>query len=224
MIRKRHYILILINWIEIQTGLLYDLADRENHRKEEGMNRFKQWQEQKTSPGRRVILLVIGALIFPTGIPAVLVLLLPRVDEKFGIASFFIGNANILFGVLMVVLGGGLALWTILAQVTLAAGTPFPMLPTQKLIIVGPFRYCRNPMTLGTLLAYTGVAVWVGSFSALLAVLVLALLLLAYLKGIEEQELELRFGEEYLEYKKNTPFILPRFNPGRSHPQAKPGR
>ena len=188
------------------------------------MNKFKEWQENQVSTGQRVILLLVGALIFPTGIPAVLALLLPRVDEKFGIASFFIGNANILFGVLMVVLGGGLALWTILAQVTLAAGTPFPMLPTQKLLIVGPFRYCRNPMTLGTLLAYTGVAVWVGSFSALLAVLVLALLLLAYLKGIEEQELELRFGEEYLAYKKNTPFMFPRFNPGRSHPQAKPWR
>lgn len=175
------------------------------------MNKFKEWQENQASTGQQVILFLSGALIFPTGIPAVLVLLLPRVDKRLGIASFFFGNANILFGILMVVLGGGLAIWTIIAQVRLASGTPFPMLPTQKLIIIAPFKYCRNPMTLGTLAAYAGVAVWVGSFSALLAVVVLAALLITYLKLIEEKELELRFGQEYLAYKKNTPFMFPRF-------------
>ena len=34
-------------------------------------------------------------------------------------------------------------------------------------------------------------------------------MLLVYLKLIEEKELEMRFGQDYLEYKKNTPFILP---------------
>jgi protein-S-isoprenylcysteine O-methyltransferase Ste14 len=64
-------------------------------------------------------------------------------------------------------------------------------------------------MTLGTIIAYSGVAILVGSYTALLAVFIFALMLLAYLKLIEEKELEMRFGEEYLEYKKNTPFILP---------------
>ena len=64
-------------------------------------------------------------------------------------------------------------------------------------------------MTLGTIVAYSGVAIWVGSVTALLAVLIFLLVLLAYLKLIEEKELELRFGGEYVEYKKTTPFILP---------------
>lgn len=174
------------------------------------MNKFKEYQEKEISTGQRVLLFLVGALIFPTGIPAVLVLLLPQVDKRLGIASFYVGNANLLFGILAVVLGGGLAIWTIIAQVTLASGTPFPMLPTQKLLIVGPFKYCRNPMTLGTLAAYAGAAVWVGSFSALLAVAILAALLITYLKLIEEQELALRFGQEYLDYKKVTPFMFPK--------------
>jgi protein-S-isoprenylcysteine O-methyltransferase Ste14 len=37
------------------------------------------------------------------------------------------------------------------------------------------------------------------------------LLLLLYVKGIEEKELPQRFGEEYLEYKRRTPFLIPRF-------------
>jgi len=64
-------------------------------------------------------------------------------------------------------------------------------------------------MTLGTILAYLGVVIWVGSYTALLAIVALALLLLGYLKLIEEKELEMRFGQEYVAYKQNTPFILP---------------
>ena len=173
------------------------------------MQKFKQWQNNENSGGRQILALIIGALIFPTGIPAILVLLLPQVDKRMGIGSFYFGYGNIIIGVIAVIVGGFLGIWTIIAQIKLASGTPFPMLPTKKLIITGPYQYCRNPMTLGTIVAYSGVAIWVGSFTALLAVLIFLLLLLAYLKLIEEKELELRFGQEYVEYKKTTPFILP---------------
>ncbi len=83
------------------------------------------------------------------------------------------------------------------------------MLPTKKLLVSGPFKYCRNPMTLGTIIAYTGIAILVGSWFSMLFVVVFAALLIAYLKTIEEKELLLRFGSEYAEYKKNTPFIIP---------------
>jgi len=173
------------------------------------MNKFKKWQDNEISAGKQIVMLLIGALIFPTGIPAILVFLLPQVDKRIGIGSFYGGYVNIIIGVIAIILGGGLAIWTIITQIKLASGTPFPMMPTQKLLIIGSFKYCRNPMTLGTLVAYAGVAIWVGSFTSMLAVIVLALILLAYIKLIEEKELALRFGQEYLEYKKNTPFILP---------------
>ena len=153
--------------------------------------------------------LIIGALIFPTTIPACLILVLPHVDNFFGIGSFFNGLGNIIIGIMAIIIGGIVAIWTIVIQITLASGTPFPMLPTKKLLIVGPFKYCRNPMTLGTIIAYGGIAVLIGSFTALLAVAVFAALLIGYLKIIEEKELEIRFGSEYIEYKKKTPFIIP---------------
>jgi len=41
--------------------------------------------------------------------------------------------------------------------------------------------------------------------------------ILIYIKLFEEKELEERFGPEYLEYKRKTPFLIPRFqNPGGS--------
>jgi protein-S-isoprenylcysteine O-methyltransferase Ste14 len=173
------------------------------------MNIYKKWQNNETSEGKRLFALVIGALIFPISIPAILVILLPHVDKTIGIGSFYVGYGNIIIGVIAIIMGGFLAFWTIIAQIQLASGTPFPMLPTKKLLIIGPYKYCRNPMTLGTIIAYSGVVLLVGSYMALLVVVIFALMLLFYLKMIEEKELEMRFGQEYLEYKKNTPFILP---------------
>lgn len=107
--------------------------------------------------------------------------------------------------------GAVFAIWSIYAQFTLGRGTPVPLLPTHKLIVTPPFTYCRNPMTLGTLLMYLGLAVAFGSLGAALLVLLFVALLLVYIKRLEEKELELRFGQEYLDYKRRTPFIIPRF-------------
>jgi protein-S-isoprenylcysteine O-methyltransferase Ste14 len=173
------------------------------------MDKFVKWQEQDAPEKSRAGWMLVGALIFPTAIPALLIWVCPLVDRYVGIGSFYSGLANIIAGIGMVLLGGAVAIWTIVIQIALASGTPFPMLPTKKLLIVGPFLYCRNPMTLGTVIAYAGIAVWVGSFTALVFVAVFAAALITYLKLIEEKELALRFGSEYLEYKKSTPFIIP---------------
>jgi protein-S-isoprenylcysteine O-methyltransferase Ste14 len=65
-------------------------------------------------------------------------------------------------------------------------------------------------MTLGTILAYLGMAVAVGTIGGAVFVVVLAASLLAYLKGREEAELAERFGEPYLAYKRAVPFVIPR--------------
>jgi len=173
------------------------------------MKLYKKWQNNETSGGKQLFALGIGALIFPIGIPAILAILLPQVDQRIGVGSFYVGYGNIIIGVIAIIIGGFLAFWTIMSQIKLASGTPFPMLPTKKLLIIGPFKYCRNPMTMGTIIAYSGVVILVGSYTALLAVVIFSGILFVYLKVIEEKELEMRFGQEYLEYKKNTPFILP---------------
>jgi protein-S-isoprenylcysteine O-methyltransferase Ste14 len=82
---------------------------------------------------------------------------------------------------------------------------------TQQLIIQKPYNYCRNPMALGAIAVYLGVAILIGSISAIVLVLTFTVLLLVYIKFLEEKEMELRFGEAYREYRKQTPFIIPRF-------------
>jgi protein-S-isoprenylcysteine O-methyltransferase Ste14 len=65
-------------------------------------------------------------------------------------------------------------------------------------------------MTFGAVFAYLGIAIWIGSPSAVGFVLLFGIFLTAYLKLIEERELYERYGQEYLDYKRETPFLLPR--------------
>jgi protein-S-isoprenylcysteine O-methyltransferase Ste14 len=50
------------------------------------------------------------------------------------------------------------------------------------------------------------------TFVTLVALLGLIPSHIFFLKYFEELELELRFGESYLEYKKNVPFLIPKFS------------
>jgi protein-S-isoprenylcysteine O-methyltransferase Ste14 len=107
-------------------------------------------------------------------------------------------------------LGLTFAFWSIHSEFTKGEGTPAPMMPTQKLVITGPFRYCRNPMTFGTICGYLGVVVLTGSLSSLILYALLVAILITFIKLAEEKELAIRFGQDYLDYKQSVPFIIPR--------------
>jgi protein-S-isoprenylcysteine O-methyltransferase Ste14 len=174
------------------------------------MNRYQKWAEREHSPASRAAALV-GLGIFFTGIlPFLLVVASYSLDRWLGLPRLTHRVASPIVALALTLPGLGLALWTIYEQVTRGRGTPAPMMPTQELITGGPFRYCRNPMTLGTAVAFTGLCVWIGSLSALVIVLALTALLLTYIHNTEEKELAARFGPAYEEYRKRTPFIIPR--------------
>ncbi|MGD8823189.1 MAG: isoprenylcysteine carboxylmethyltransferase family protein [Anaerolineales bacterium] len=179
------------------------------------MNQFKRWAEKEYSLAQRLLALLPAAVLFVFLLPWLLAFILPGLDQTFNLPSLSFGLVNLLASLVLLLPGVFFALWSIYAQMARARGTPLPMLPTQELLIDGPFKLCRNPMTLGTILMYLGISIGVGSVSSILFVLILAGLLLAYLKGLEEAELEERFGEAYRTYKANTPFILPRIFPHR---------
>ena len=99
--------------------------------------------------------------------------------------------------------------WSVHIQYILGKGTPAPMVATQKLVRMGPYACTRNPMTLGVLFIYLGIGVWMGSGIVIALTLVVFSLLLAYIYVHETRELSERFGEAYLEYVKQTPFLFP---------------
>ena len=174
------------------------------------MNRFIKWAEHEYSRKQRMIAVILGGFVFWLIIPFLIVVVSSCIDHKLHLPKFSYGAINPIVGLLFMVMGWLFANWTVKAQVSFGKGTPIPLMATQKLIVKGPYTYCRNPMTLGTGIFYLGVAIWLGSIAAVGLGLIYPVGILIYIKLIEERELEERFGFEYLEYKMSTPFLVPR--------------
>ena len=142
--------------------------------------------------------------------PAALVYFSSLIDRHLQLPPLAFGVVNLVLGCGFVLAGFSLGWWAVSVQFAVGRGTPVPYMATQQLIIQKPYSYCRNPMALGAIVAYLGIAILIGSISAAVFVLSFAVLLLIYIKFLEEKEMELRFGEAYQEYRKRTPFIIPR--------------
>ena len=174
------------------------------------MKHFIRWARREYSLPVRLLATACAGLLFAFLIPLTLIRFLPRLDAALGILPLTFGYANLLVGGICVLVGLFFGFWSIWDQLFDARGTPIPVLATQKLLVRGPFKYCRNPMSFGTFMAYFGLSICVGSLSSFVSVAVFAVLLMLYIKKFEERELEARFGEEYKEYKAKTPFLIPR--------------
>ncbi len=82
---------------------------------------------------------------------------------------------------------------------------------TKNVVAQDIYSRTRNPMSLGFYLVTLASALLLGS-TVLTAGILLCLIPahLFFLWYFEEKELELRFGESYLEYRKKVPFLIPR--------------
>src|ERR1700758_1504089 len=94
-------------------------------------------------------------------------------------------------------------------------GTPAPIAPPTKLVVVGFYRYLRNTMYVGFFVGWAGLWVvcgranWFAIGVAAAVVLGTALFVRLY----EEPTLRKMFGAEYEEYCRNVPRWLPRLQP-----------
>ena len=84
---------------------------------------------------------------------------------------------------------------------------------TKQIVEKDIYKRTRNPMSLGYYLFLLSVGFMSGSTLLTLYVLLGVIPAhLFFLKFFEELELELRFGESYLEYKKSVPFLIPKLS------------
>ena len=78
-----------------------------------------------------------------------------------------------------------------------------------KLLTGGAFRYVRHPLYLASIVTYFGLTVSTASLFSL-SIIILAIIFYDYIAGYEERLLELKFGEEYADYRQRTGRWLPR--------------
>jgi protein-S-isoprenylcysteine O-methyltransferase Ste14 len=96
--------------------------------------------------------------------------------------------------------GGALALWCIVTFVVIGRGTPAPFDPPRRLVIAGPYRFVRNPMYLGAILALAGAALFYQSWTLLGYCSAFALLMHVFVVAHEEPTLRASFGGDYADY------------------------
>ncbi len=114
-----------------------------------------------------------------------------------------------------VLLGTGLYFLSISIQlfINIGRGTLAPWTPTQHLVVVGPYRYVRNPMISGVVMALLGESVVFGSIGIFVWAVIFFIVNHTYFLLSEEPGLQKRFGDEYLLYKNNVPRWIPRLRP-----------
>jgi protein-S-isoprenylcysteine O-methyltransferase Ste14 len=89
-------------------------------------------------------------------------------------------------------------------------GAPFAIALTRTVATDWFYAWTRNPMVLSGLAFLVGLGLWLQSTLFILWVLIiLSPALLIFLRVYEARELEIRFGENYLNYKNNTPMFFP---------------
>lgn len=163
------------------------------------------------SEKQRIVFLLSLAPIFLVGLPYLFLYLGKKLDQWLDWPPILPEPTNLILGPLLILPSLLFAVWSIYSQFTIGRGTPVPLMATQKLIIQPPYTYCRNPMALGAMGMYLGAGILFRSIGAVIVVLLFAGLLLVYIKRTEEKEMETRFGQEYLDYKARTPFLVPLF-------------
>jgi len=159
-----------------------------------------------------IIVAFFGSLLILAGLELYLISLFNQVLQTPRLA---LGWMNPLLGLIGILVGAILVVWSVSIQYTLGQGTPSPHAATQNLITTGPYAYIRNPMTLGAACFYLGIAIWSGSLLGIGLVFVIFISLLVFIYNHETKELTERFGQEYLEYKRSTPFLFPRIGRGK---------
>jgi protein-S-isoprenylcysteine O-methyltransferase Ste14 len=119
------------------------------------------------------------------------------------------------FGVIILGLGSFGLLWCVRDFYVAGKGTLAPWDPPKRLVVVGLYRYTRNPMYISVFMLVGGWALLAGS--PLLGVYLILLTLAFHLRVLwhEEPLLSKQFPSEWAAYSAHVPRWLPRLAPWR---------
>jgi protein-S-isoprenylcysteine O-methyltransferase Ste14 len=176
------------------------------------MTRLAMTRKVKQVRTPRGLALAIGLTVWPV-LMIVLNGIVPRMiselTHRHGWAEGRPGIWN-LGGLLMVVVGAALLVWTLAAHVAhmpavvrVELKLPWEF-TSSHLVASGPYRFSRHPMYVAVLVLWLGWASFYGSASIIAACLGVVIVI-NLLARREERALEARFGDAYKKYKAAVP-------------------
>lgn len=150
----------------------------------------------------------LGALLFFT-VTALFIIVPLLIERALGIPKYLTSPWSYIVSIPFIAVGLFYTLWSLI-EFFKSKGTPVPFNPPPQLVVKGPYKYSRNPMTTGLFLQMFGLGLLLSSI--LLTFVFTPLYIFMHyheLKTTEEPELELRLGDAYKEYKNKVPMFLP---------------
>ena len=155
------------------------------------------------------ILRQIVSFILPVTVLILIPLDIERNISVRNYALFFIGLIIMAIGLFLLVM-------TVGTFIRVGKGTLAPWSPPKKLVFVGMYSYVRNPMITGVLIVLTGESIAILSFNIFIEAIIFFIIYNIFFVIYEEPNLQKRFGDEYLDYKRNVPRWIPRLKPYNS--------
>ena len=147
------------------------------------------------------MLILLRALTYATLFVALFLVLVPqRILRASGYKWAGAPSWSELAGSALVISGFALVVWCLVTFAFIGKGTAAPFDPPRKLVVVGPYRFVRNPIYIGAIIAMLGAAMvlWSGWLVLYALVVLIATHLLVTL--YEEPHLRRIFGQPYEDY------------------------
>lgn len=183
------------------------------------MSRIRGREARPASPSWNVVKTLAQTLVFW----AVFLVLLPAgvlaLEERLAPAGLrFTHAVSAWAGGVLFAMGGALGLTSGTVMAVRGRGTPLPTDCPRELVVVGPYRYVRNPMAVAGLAQGVAVGIYLGSPAVIAYAILGGPVWHILVRPWEESDLERRFGEPYRQYRAAVRCWLPRY-PGYRPPR-----
>ncbi|HEX7070293.1 MAG TPA: isoprenylcysteine carboxylmethyltransferase family protein [Rhodothermales bacterium] len=158
-------------------------------------------------------LLFLRAALWTVLFPGVLGFYIPW--RFFGVREGSGAGAAGIVGLLLAATGTFILLSAIVEFARRGRGTLSPVDPPSRLVIVGPYRWVRNPMYAGVLFVLVGELMIASSIALLVYATGFFVVTNTFIARFEEPYLRRTFGEQYETYLANVRRWIPRIRPWR---------
>jgi protein-S-isoprenylcysteine O-methyltransferase Ste14 len=194
--------------------LVFEACALRIHLDKEYLWQFREVEWIRMSDAERKRLWLIPSSLFFIVVPMATIHIGGRIDAAAGLQAFPGRPYDYALGLPLLLAGVWVTLESIRVLLVEGRGVPLGDLVSSEqsttLITGGIYARTRNPMLLGYLMALLGLGLVSRSVGASLVLPgAYTAIWTAWIKLREEPALEERFGEEYLDYRERTPFLVP---------------
>ena len=163
-----------------------------------------------------VIRHALAIVILPVTVLVVVPVWIARsVGTEIGLPVSLLEWATVFLGLGALVAGGLLFIACLRRFGVEGKGTLAPWDPPAHLVVSGPYAYVRNPMISGVILLLLAEGLLLRSMPHLEWAGIFFLINAIYIPLLEEPLLRAKFGQQYEEYRKGVPRLIPRLRPWR---------